>query len=121
MCCTPGKHSDRSNPTRIQLQIFRGDKTFRRVYNYDTCGIIKMWGKRVTTLNDFLTAAEAATTLEVHPQTIKRLCRLSKLNGQKLNGGWVISKIELDSFASTYSETQGCSANGRTQRNRGSA
>ena len=71
----------------------------------------------MTTLDEILTTAEAASALELHPQTIKRLCRLGKLNGQKLNGGWVISKTELDSFACTYSETRGRSANGRAHPN----
>jgi hypothetical protein len=61
----------------------------------------------MATLDEFLPTAKAASVLELHPQTIKRLCRLGKLNGQKLNGGWVISKTELDSFASTYLETRG--------------
>ena len=71
----------------------------------------------MTTLEEFLTTAEAASALELHPQTIKRLCRLGKLNGQKLNGGWVASKTELDSFAITYTETRGRSANGRAHPN----
>ena len=71
----------------------------------------------MTALHDLLTTEKAAGALELYPQTIKMLRCLSNLKGQKLNGGWVISKTELDSFASTYSETRGRSANGRTHRN----
>ena len=66
---------------------------------------------------DFLTTVEAASTLNLHPGTIKRLCRLGKLRGEKVNNGWLISKKEVDTFASTYKETRGRPANGRAQRN----
>lgn len=69
---------------------------------------------------DFLTTVEAASTLNLHPGTIKRLCRLGKLRGEKVNNGWLISKKEVDTFASTYSETRGRPANGRAHRNGGS-
>ena len=71
----------------------------------------------MTTLEEFLTTKEAASALELHLQTIKRLCRLGKLNGQKLNGGWVISKKEIESFKSTYKEIRGRSTNRRAQWN----
>jgi excisionase family DNA binding protein len=66
---------------------------------------------------DFLTTVEAASTLNLHPGTIKRLCRLGKLRGEKVNNGWLIPKIEVETFASTYKETRGRPANGRAQRN----
>ena len=69
---------------------------------------------------DFLTTLEAASTLNLHPGTIKRLCRLTKLKGEKVNNGWLIPRTEVESFASTYSETRGRPANGRVQRNGGS-
>jgi len=71
----------------------------------------------VTTLNDFLTAAEAATALGLHLQTIKRFCRIGKLKGRKVNNGWLLTRNEVESFASTYEETRGRPANGRAQRN----
>ena len=67
----------------------------------------------MTTLNDFLTAAEAATALGVHLQTIKRFCRTGKLKGRKANNGWLLTRKEVESFASTYEETRGRPANGR--------
>ena len=71
----------------------------------------------MTTLNDFLTAAEGATALGLHLQTIKRFCRISKLKGRKVNNGWLLTRKEVESFASTYEETRGRPANGRAQRN----
>ena len=70
----------------------------------------------MTTLNDFLTAAEAATALGLHLQTIKRFCRIGKLKGRKVNNGWLLTRKEVESFASTYEETRGRPANGRAQR-----
>ena len=66
---------------------------------------------------DFLTTLEAASALDLHPGTIKRMCRLGKLRGEKVNNGWLIPRTEVESFASTYKETRGRPANGRTQRN----
>ena len=66
---------------------------------------------------DFLTTLEAASALDLHPGTIKRLCRLTKLKGEKVNNGWLIPKTEVESFANTYEETRGRPANGRAQRN----
>ena len=74
----------------------------------------------MTTLNDFLTAAEAATALGLHLQTIKRFCRIGKLKGRKVNNGWLLTRNEVESFASTYEETRGRPANGRAQRDLGS-
>lgn len=74
----------------------------------------------MTTLNDFLTTTEAATALSLHPQTIKRLCRLGKLKGEKVNNGWPLNRNEIDAFATTYSETRGRPANVRVYPNGGS-
>jgi excisionase family DNA binding protein len=66
---------------------------------------------------DFLTTPEASSVLGLHTETIKRLCRLGRLKGEKINNGWLIPKTEVEIFASTYSETRGRPANGRVQRN----
>jgi excisionase family DNA binding protein len=69
---------------------------------------------------DVLTVLETASTLNLHPETVKRFCRIGKLHGEKVNGGWLISKTEVESFVSTYKETRGRPVNGRAQRNGGS-
>ena len=69
----------------------------------------------MTTLNDFLTAAEAGTVLGLHLQTIKRFCRIGKLKGRKVNNGWLLTRNEVESFASTYEETRGRPANGHAR------
>jgi excisionase family DNA binding protein len=44
---------------------------------------------------------EAASTLNHHPGTIKRLCRQGKLRGEKVNNGWLIPWDVLEEFAKT--------------------
>ena len=66
---------------------------------------------------DVLTVLEAASTLNLHPETVKRFCRIGKLKGEKVSVGWLISKKEVDTFATTYKETRGRPANGRAHRN----
>ena len=68
-------------------------------------------------LKDFLIVVKAASTLDFHAETVRRFCRIGKLRSQKLLNGWLISKKEVESFASTYEETRGRPANGRAQRN----
>ena len=66
---------------------------------------------------DFLTTPEASSVLRLHTETIKRLCRLGRLKGEKVNNGWLIPQTEIEAFASTYKETRGRPANGRAQGN----
>ena len=58
-------------------------------------------------LDHLITTSDAASMLQLHPETIKRFCRLGKLKADKLNNGWLIPKEEIDAFASTYKETRG--------------
>ena len=64
---------------------------------------------------DFLTTAEASSVLGLHTETIKRLCRLGRLKGEKVNNGWLIPKTEVETFASTYKETRGRPTNGHAR------
>ena len=66
---------------------------------------------------DVLTALEAASKMDLHPETVKRFCRIGKLKGEKVSVGWLIPKTEVESFVSTYKETRGRPANGRGHRN----
>ena len=69
---------------------------------------------------EYLTTIEASSTLGLHTETIKRLCRLGKLRGEKVNNGWLIPVTEVEAFASNYSEKRGRPKNGRAHRNGGS-
>ena len=66
---------------------------------------------------DVLTALEAASKMDLHPETVKRFCRIGKLKGEKLSVGWLIPRTEIETFLSAYSETRGRPANRRAQRN----
>ena len=61
---------------------------------------------------DVLTVLETASALNLHPETVKRFCRIGKLKGEKVSVGWLIHRTEVESFASTYKETRGRPANG---------
>ena len=58
-------------------------------------------------LDHFITTSDAASLLDLHPETIKRFCRQGRLNGHKINNGWIIPRDEIDRFAETYQETRG--------------
>ena len=58
-------------------------------------------------LKEFLTTVEAASTLNLHPETVKYFCRIGKLKGEKVSVGWLILRTGVKSFASTYKETRG--------------
>ena len=64
-------------------------------------------------LKDFLIVVEAASTVDLHAETVRRFCRTDKLRSHKLLNGWLIPKTEIEAFASTYEETRGRPANGR--------
>ena len=55
-------------------------------------------------LGDFLTAAEVAEILEVHPRTVGEYIRDGKLHAVQLGGGWRISEKSLRSFVKSLAE-----------------
>ena len=59
------------------------------------------------TLDDYVTAIEAAHRLRVHPETVKRLCRQGDLPARKLHNTWLIRADDLDVFSSTYDPRPG--------------
>jgi len=68
-------------------------------------------------LKDFLIVVEAASTVDLHAETVRRFCRTDKLRSHKLLNGWLIPRTELKYFASTCSATRGRPANRQAQRN----
>ena len=46
----------------------------------------------------YFTVDEAAETLRVNPQTIRRYLQSGKLSGVKLQGSWRISDADLQNF-----------------------
>jgi len=43
-------------------------------------------------LNNYLNITEVAELLDIHPGTVKRLCREGKLAGEKVHNGWLIQE-----------------------------
>ena len=68
-------------------------------------------------LKDFLIVVEAASTVDLHAETVRRFCRTDKLRSHKLLNYWLISRTEVESFASAYLETRGhpAGSNGSTE------
>ena len=59
------------------------------------------------TLEDYVTAIEAARRLDIHPETVKRLCRQGDLPARKFHNTWLISRDVLDEFSGTYDPRPG--------------
>lgn len=53
-------------------------------------------------LEDYVNVSDAATILNIHPGTVKRLCREQKLAAHKVHNGWLIHIDEVGSFAKEY-------------------
>lgn len=58
-------------------------------------------------LNGYFNIAEAAAFLNLHPETIKRLCRSERLSAEKVNNAWLIHIERLKQFKSSYHENRG--------------
>ena len=58
-------------------------------------------------LEDYVTAIEAARRLQVHPETVKRLCRQGDLEAQKFHNTWLITRKVLEAFADAYDPRPG--------------
>ncbi len=58
-------------------------------------------------LNNYLNITEVAELLDIHPGTVKRLCREGKLAGEKVHNGWLIHTDILEAFAKSYNGHRG--------------
>jgi excisionase family DNA binding protein len=54
--------------------------------------------------DNYVSVVEAAETLGVHRETVKRLCREGEIPAGKVHNMWLIHKKALANFASTYNE-----------------
>lgn len=55
-------------------------------------------------LDNYVNVHEAAEVLGVHWETVKRMCRESRIPAKKVHNMWLIDKAELIRFAATYNE-----------------
>lgn len=58
-------------------------------------------------LADYVTIIQAAETLRLHPETVKRLCRQGDIEATKIRNTWLIHKDTLTTFAQGYSPKRG--------------
>lgn len=56
---------------------------------------------------NYVTVADAAARLNIHPESVRRLIRAGKLPARKLANTWLIEKAILEQFASNYDPRPG--------------
>ena len=56
---------------------------------------------------DYVTVAEAAKRLNIHPESVRRLIRAGKLPARKFANTWLIERTTLEQFASNYDPRPG--------------
>jgi excisionase family DNA binding protein len=56
---------------------------------------------------NFVTVAEAASRLNIHQESVRRLIRSGKLPARKFANTWLIEKTTLEQFASNYDPRPG--------------
>jgi excisionase family DNA binding protein len=58
-------------------------------------------------LKEYFQVEEAAAFLELHPETVKRLCRSGRLPAEKIHNTWLIHEADLRKFKANYRENRG--------------
>jgi excisionase family DNA binding protein len=58
-------------------------------------------------LDEYVDVVEAAGILNVHWETVKRLCREGRIPSQKVHNKWLIHKDDLRKFADAYDPRRG--------------
>ena len=61
----------------------------------------------MTKIDSYYGVIEAGRLLNIHPETVKRLCRQGDVPATKLRNTWLISKKDLKEFASSYNPKHG--------------
>lgn len=56
---------------------------------------------------NYVTVADAAKRLNIHPESVRRLIRAGKLPARKFANAWLIEKSTLEQFASNYDPRPG--------------
>lgn len=64
---------------------------------------------------DYVDVLETARTLEIHPETVRRLIRKGSIRATLWGNKYWIKREDLESFASTYDPKPGRKAKGEVQ------
>ena len=57
--------------------------------------------------DNYYNVIEVGRRLQIHPETVKRLCRQGDLPATKIHNTWLITREALDNFAGTYNPKRG--------------
>lgn len=57
--------------------------------------------------DDYVTVAEVAKRLNIHPESVRRLIRKGELPARKFANTWLVDKTTLEQFASNYDPRPG--------------
>ncbi len=57
--------------------------------------------------DDYVTVAEVAERLNIHPESVRRLIRNRKLPARKFANTWLVKRTVLEQFASAYDPRPG--------------
>ncbi len=58
-------------------------------------------------LEDYVTVADAAERLGIHPESVRRLIRANRLPAKKFANSWLIERDVLEQFAVGYDRRPG--------------
>ena len=61
----------------------------------------------MTQFEDYVTVADAAERLGIHPESVRRLIRAGRLPAKKFSVSWLIERDVLEQFASGYDRRPG--------------
>jgi excisionase family DNA binding protein len=61
----------------------------------------------MTQFDDYVTVADAAERLGIHPESVRRLIRTGRLPAKKFSVSWLIERDVLEQFASGYDRRPG--------------
>ncbi|NDJ53030.1 MAG: helix-turn-helix domain-containing protein [Chloroflexi bacterium] len=56
---------------------------------------------------NYVTVADAAKRLNIHPESVRRLIRAGKLPARKFANTWLVDRGTLEQFASNYDPRPG--------------
>jgi excisionase family DNA binding protein len=56
---------------------------------------------------DYVTVADVASRLNIHPESVRRLIRNEKLPARKFGNAWLVKRSILEQFASHYDPRPG--------------
>jgi excisionase family DNA binding protein len=63
--------------------------------------------RRIVPVEGYLTVKEVGARVQVHEETVKRLCRDGQIPAEKFRNAWIIREQVADQVAGTYDRRPG--------------